>query len=380
MRITEPYIIFLRTLPSGKSVYYYQYRDENGRRSSAYSTGTSKLSQARRICQKMYNEGKFQSHSGLLFEKFSDGFFDDGSPYRRWKQTNGDDLAKSTVDSYVKLLNHQILPYFGKMHIRKISVDNVKAWIVWLNENWSAKTSNNAQSVFNIIMKSAKEKRIIREVPSAELSFRKIKKKHRELLTVPELRAIYNSDGWRWSCARRAFLVCAITGMRIGEVVGLQTEDVGDDRLDVKHSLHPHFGLGQTKTRVNRFVPIPRILNMRSKCGSKWAFQKPAGEDPVSASYIYKKLMEICAGLGIDTKARGITVHSLRNAFISYMRGSSFGEKIDLKIKAVVGHADESQTDWYTYWTPEMFPEIYEVQEKLYREITGAEHADNESN
>lgn len=371
MRITEPYTIFLRTLPSGKQVYYYQYRDENGRRSPAYSTGTDKLSQAKRICQKLYNEGQFNSSSGLLFKTFADGFFDEGSAYRKWKATSGDDLAPSTIMSYIKLLNHQLIPYFGDMQLRKINTDTVKQWIVWMNENWSAKTSNNAQSVLNIILKSAKEKRLIKEVPSADLSFRKIKKKDRILLTVDELREIYQHGEWRHECARRAFLVCAITGMRIGEIVGLQSFEVGDDRLNVEHSLHPKFGLGKTKTRVCRFVPLPRILNLKSKCGSKWAFQKETAEEPISASYIYKRLMAICAEMGIDTKERGITVHSLRNMFISYMRGSTFGEGIDLKIKAVVGHADESQTDWYTYWTTEMFPEIYEVQEKLYMQIIG---------
>lgn len=371
MRITEPYTIFLRTLSSGKKVYYYQFRDENGRRSPAYSCGTDKLSVARRLCQKLYNAGKFKTDGGTLFKTFAAGFFDDSSPYRQWKKTNGVDLAPSTLASYIKLLNFQILPYFGDMRLTSITTDTVKSWIVWLNEKWSAKTSNNAQSVFNIIMKSAREKKLITEVPSADLSFRKIKKKNRELFTIDELRSVYKSERWRWESARRAFLVCAITGMRIGEVVGLQSFEVGEDRLNVEHSLHPKFGLGPTKTRVCRYVPVPPVLRLKESCGSKWAFQKPGAEEPVSASLIYKKLMAICAELGIDTKARGITVHSLRNAFISYMRGSSFGETIDLKIKAVVGHADGSMTDWYTYWTPEMFPEIYEVQERLYGEITG---------
>lgn len=370
MRITEPYTIFLRTLPSGKSVYYYQYRDENGVRSPAYSTGTSKLAQAKRICQKLYNEGQFAKSSGLLFKTFADGFFDDDSDFCKWKIVSGNTLAKSTIASYRRLLENQLLPYFGEMQLRKISTDTVKQWIVWTNDKCSPKTSNNAQSVFNIIMKSAKEKRLIKEVPSADLSFRKIKKRNRELLTVEELNLIYNSKLWHWECARRAFLVCALTGMRIGEVTGLQSFEVSDDRLNVEHSLHPKFGLGETKTRVCRYVPIPRILNLKSQCGTVWAFQKPTEEKPVRADYVYNKLMTICADLGIDTKTRGITVHSLRNMFISYMRGSSFGSSIDSKVKAVVGHADTTQTDWYTYWTPEMFPEIYEIQEQLFYEIT----------
>lgn len=372
MRITEPYIIFPRKLSSGRIVYYYQFRDENGRRSSAHSTGCDKLSQARRLCQKLYNEGKFSEQNAQSFASFAQGFFDDDSPYRKWKKTSGEDLAPSTLMSYVKLLNNQLLPYFGKMQLKKINTDTVKQWIVWLNENWSAKTSNNAQSVLNIILKSAKEKRLIKEVPSADLSFRKIKKKHRELLTVEELKKIYHSDLWTWESARRAFLACCITGMRIGEITGLLSSNVGVDRLNVEHSLHPHFGLGETKTRVNRFVPVPECVGLKDYCGTKWAFQKPKKEEPVSASFVYKHLMKILESMGIDHKARGITVHSLRNFFISYMRGQTFGESIDKKIKAVVGHADESMTDWYTYWTPEMFPEVYGVQEKLYREITGA--------
>ena len=372
MKITEPYTIFLRTLPSGKQIYYYQFRDENNNRSPAYSTGTDKLSVAKRFCQKLYNEGKFKKTETLLFKNFAKDFFEDNSSYRQWKITSGSDLAPSTLASYKKLLNFQILPYFGDMQITKITIANVKEWIVWLNKSWSAKTSNNAQSVFNIIMKSAKEREIIKAVPSSDLSFRKIKKKERVLLTVSELNEIYHSSLWNWECARRAFLTCALTGMRIGEVTGLQTFEVADDRLNVEHTLHPSFGLGPTKTRVCRFVPIPPIMKLKEQCGKVWAFEKPTVQEPCSGAYIYKRLMNICEYLGIDHKARGITIHSLRNMFISYMRGSSFGETIDLKIKAVVGHADSTQTDWYTYWTPEMFPEIYEVQEKLYKEITNA--------
>ena len=55
IKITEPYTIFLRKLPSGREVYYYyQYRDESGRRSPAYLTDTDKLSQARRVCNRLY--------------------------------------------------------------------------------------------------------------------------------------------------------------------------------------------------------------------------------------------------------------------------------------------------------------------------------------
>lgn len=371
MRILEPYTIFPRKLKSGRIVFYYQFRDENGLRSSALSTGTSKKAQAKRICQKLYNEGKFEKNNTMLFKNFSSNFFDDDSPYRKWKKASGNDLSPATIASYKKLLNVQILPFFGNISLNKITTATVKKWIVWLTEQWSAKTSNNAQTVFNTIMKSAKEKRLIKEVPSADLSFRKVVKRERVLLTVEELNAIYHSPLWNWDCAKYAFLTCSLTGMRIGEVTGLQSSDVADDRLNVEHSLHPRFGLGPTKTRVCRYVPIPKSLKLKEHCGKVWAFEKPTEQEPCRQGYVYSRFVKICDSLNIDHKARGVTVHSLRNLFISYMRGSSFGNAIDLKIKAVVGHSDNSQTDWYTYWTPEMFPEIYEIQENLYHKITG---------
>ncbi len=71
LRVTEPYTIFQRTLPSGKKVYYYQFRLENGKRSPAYSTGQTKLSQAKRVCKRLYDSGKFLENSSLKFRKLA---------------------------------------------------------------------------------------------------------------------------------------------------------------------------------------------------------------------------------------------------------------------------------------------------------------------
>lgn len=373
MRITEPYTIFLRTLPSGRKIYYYQFRDKNGNRSPAYSCGTSKHSQAIRFCNKLYNDGQFNISKELKFKQFTQNFFDDDSDFCKWKTINGKKLSKETQRQYISLLEHQLLPYFKNYHLSKITTNTVKNWIIWTSDKCSAKTSNSAQSVLNIILKSAKEKKLINENPCAELTFRKITKKNRQLLTVDELNAIYNSSLWTYDVVRNAFLLATITGMRIGEVTGLQTIDVGQDRLNVIHSLNAKYGLGPTKTRVCRYVPIPLSFDLKSKCGDKWAFTNPNTQEPITSNYVYVKLISICKSLGIDTKQRGITVHSLRNTFISYMRGSSFGKTIDLKIKAVVGHSDNSMTDWYTYWTPDMFGEIYQIQEELYKKIIGTQ-------
>ena len=88
---------------------------------------------------------------------------------------------------------------------------------------------------------------------------------------------------------------------------------------------------------------------------------------------MHDNIKAICKDLGIDTKERGITTHTLRNFFISYLSYLESENVPEPKIRAVAGHKDPTMTGLYTYWTPEMFPEIYEVQEKLFYQITGAE-------
>lgn len=69
MKVSEPYTIFPRTLTSGKIVYYYQYRMENGVRSSAKSTGCTTLASAKRYCNKLYNNGEFSKYSSCREER-----------------------------------------------------------------------------------------------------------------------------------------------------------------------------------------------------------------------------------------------------------------------------------------------------------------------
>lgn len=159
MRITEPYTIFLRKLPSGRQIYYYQFRDENGKRSPAYSTSMTKLSQAKRVCQKLFNEGRFRKNSRTKFHTFTKDFFSHESEYYKWKIVNNEKITDETLLSYNKFLRNQLLPYFSNFSLTEITRSDVKNWIIWCSDKWSAKTINNAQTTMNIIMKQAVEKK-----------------------------------------------------------------------------------------------------------------------------------------------------------------------------------------------------------------------------
>ncbi|MCR5314196.1 MAG: tyrosine-type recombinase/integrase [Bacteroidaceae bacterium] len=368
MRVTEPYTIFPRTLPSGKTVYYYQFRDEQGHRSSAKSTGCTTLSAARRFCQKLYNSGEFKTASKLSFAKYTENFFSMNSRYYKWKVANKEKISQETLLAYNKFLRNQLMPYFADFGITSIKRSDIKDWVIWANERWAPKTVNSAQTVLNLIFKQALDEEIIEYIPSANLSFRDVEKVKRDLLTIQEIRDLYNNGKW-WYDNKLLFLLDIITGMRISEVVALRTENVYENYLDVKHSYSRAFGMGGIKTYVNRYVPIPVEMAKKLKTFDDFIFVNHEGKHigkPLNINSFYTNLIENYERLGIDHKKRKLSVHTNRDFYNTYLLSENVP---DAKVRAVIGHKDPTTTNLYTYWKPDMFPEVYEAQYKLYKEI-----------
>ena len=366
MRYVEPYIIFPRKLKSGSVIYYYQYRDETGRRSAMYSTGCKNLAKAKKYVHDLYNQNMFQTSSNMNFGTFAKNFFSPDSEYCKWREIGNSKIKPETLRRYNTSLDYQILPFFERMKMNAITTATIKEWIIWCSDKWSAKTINNAQGVLNIIFDNAVEKKIIRTNPiSKQIKYGKIQKKERDLLTVEEIKMIYQSD-WKNEMQKKGFLVAVLTGMREGEICALDDCHIFDNYFFVEFSLNERYGIGSTKTNVSRYVPIPEGLNLITD--SKFAFYSHSDKnEPMKPHCLYNAFIRKCKSMGIDTKERGITFHSLRNFFISYLQGESIPLQ---KIKAVVGHADDCMTEWYTYWKPEMFQEVYQAQKKLFELIT----------
>ena len=369
MRVTEPYTIFPRILKSGKTVYYYQFRDPSGKRSSAKSTGCTTLSAARRFCQKLYNDGEFKVNSHFIFSAYTKDFFSENSRYYKWKVANKERISLESMLAYDKFLRNQLMPYFKDFEISKIKRADVKEWVIWANEKWSPKTVNSAQTVLNLIFKQAIDEEIIENNPCYNISFRTIEKKQRELLTIEEVKYLYNNGKW-WYDNQLLFLLDIITGMRISEVVALKTENIYENYIDIKHSYSRKFGLGTTKTYENRFILIPAELSQTLRLRNGYIFVNHEGKHigkPLNINSFYTNLTENYTRCGIDYKKRGLTVHTNRDFYNTYLLSENVPEA---KIRAVIGHKDSSMTNLYTYWKPDMFSEVYSAQEKLYRMIT----------
>lgn len=370
MRISEPYTLFPRKFPSGTVVYYYQFRREDGSRSAPKSTGCKTLASAKKFCNKLYNQGDFNKSISLKFKDYTKDFFSEKSRYYKWKIANKEHISFETLLAYNKFLKNELLPYFAEYHLDKIKRATVKEWVIWANDRWSAKTVNSAQTVLNIIFKQAIDDELLENNPCYNISFRDIEKKHRELLTINEAAQMYQKGNW-WYDNQLIFLLDIITGLRISELVALQNDDIFENYLRVNKSYSRNFGMGQTKNQLNRFVPIPSELAKELHSNNKYLFVNHEGKNkgqPLNINSFYTNLCDVYKSFGIDKELRGLDVHTNRNFYITYLQSEGVPQA---KIRAVVGHKDATMTGLYTYWTPDMFEEVYQAQKKLFKLIRG---------
>jgi len=85
MRYREDFSLYRRRLPSGKSVFYYQTYDENGKRTPGRSTGQTTKTTARAYCNGLLKDGKLRPSEQVkapTFAEYAKGWWEyDTCPY-----------------------------------------------------------------------------------------------------------------------------------------------------------------------------------------------------------------------------------------------------------------------------------------------------------
>jgi len=79
--------------------------------------------------------------------------------------------------------------------------------------------------------------------------------RRRGILEPGEVKALFSTT-WADERARVACLVAMTTGARLGEVLAIRREDLGENRLYIRHSYSIRDGLKSTKSGEAREVPL----------------------------------------------------------------------------------------------------------------------------
>ncbi len=369
----KQFYLYPRKNAKGKKIYYVKFRDQYGRILTGISSGQTSKTKAEawaieRIKKRQYN------NPHILFADIAKDFYNYDGVWVQGKISRGIRVSARHCISTQNLIDKLLVPRLGNIKVSLIDkplIDETRLY--YHKQGYASSTLNKMLSALKAILTYCEEKRLIPQVPTIERASTS-SARARGILTPDEVAKVFKLD-WEDSRYYTAHLMGVTTGMRMGEVLGLQIENATDGYIQVKDtwdnvtSSLKH----STKTGKSRIIPMPPILQE--------AVQKLAGDNPynnhsgflffslrkdtapVSPAAVLKSLYEALECIGIHEewrKRRNITFHSWRHFFNSFL----INQKVPLqKVQQLTGHSTVEMSEHY-YHVDDM-EDVRKIQEQI---------------
>ena len=281
-------------------------------------------------------------------------------------------VRPGTLKSYRCYIEYYIKPQLGDKQISLISQQDIQRMYRRLktegrihehpemNHQLSDSMVRHIHSALHAALKDAVQAHVIPRNPTEGATAPKPNYRPKRILTRAELDAflevVEQDEVWR-----DFFQTELMTGLRRGEICGLQWNDFDEDTgtLKVCRTLHSQrkgeYTVGETKTgKGMRTILLPKtvadILRRRkADTISQWIFPDPVKpEDPVNPGSAYLHMKTLLRRAGLPS----IRFHDLRHTFATHALTSGVDAKT---LSGILGHTNASFTlDTYTHVTSDM--------------------------
>jgi integrase len=192
-----------------------------------------------------------------------------------WQEDWPTRLSPTTAARYGSILKTYLLPAFGRTPIGRIDHERVQRYITELanarddegNEAHAPGTVRNVHAVMRTACAKGVRLGMLKVNPCMNIDLPRARREEMLFLTADEVRAVAEAIDPRY---RVLVYTAAYTGLRAGELAGLQRRDVDLLRgvIHIRRALKDVGGkleLGPTKTHATRTVSLPTFLkNMLS--------------------------------------------------------------------------------------------------------------------
>ena len=295
----------------------------------------------------------------------------EGQPIWKWKDWLEECLRRmqfslkySTVNNYRKILGKWIPGFWSEEELQnftKVDVHNL------IFENMCSATPHQKSKIHKMLMRIfqlAVEEGVITKNPTRGIKI-KVPSSEQKVLTSDEANKLLREGKL---CNHRFYphwAVALFTGMRNGEIYALRVSNVDMDTgiIHVKRQFNSKDGLHETKTNLNRVVPIadelkPLLKWFIAKGGYKetiWKWKDESKKEKVF--FIWDNLLlprvrewrqgdqsrflrDFCKGIGVPE----VKFHDLRATFITNMLSKGVALNV---VMSIVGHRRIATTDVY---------------------------------
>jgi integrase len=270
-------------------------------------------------------------------------------------------LAKSTVMDYESCVRVHLTPFFAEMQLAKITERDVEHFMAQkLDDGKAPKSVTNWLGILHSLFEFAIRRGWAEANPCKRVAKpRKRRGRKLRFLDGPELEAVLRSvpADARGETERCLFLVAAMTGLRIGELLGLRWRDVDWTAQKIRvgdNWVRGEFG-DPKSAQSDRAVPmaqrVARELELQfqqsvMQADDDLVFPHPTTGRPLDKSKVRKRFLAAVQAAGIT---RHLTVHDLRHTFGTRMAAAGVPLRT---IQEWMGHADFKTTEIYAEYAP----------------------------
>ena len=308
----------------------------------------------------------------VLFTAFLEEFWDyEASPYIREKLAHGHSIGKRHCYEMGRRFIRYWEPAFQDRTLNSITRQELKDFSLALaNGGLAAASINKIMAVGTTPLSWAFREGLIAEDPTKGLLGFSGMPKKRGVLTPLEAQALFASR-WKDKRAYIASLLSCTTGLRLGEVLALRRDDIGEKALNIRHSWSVYDNLKTPKTGEARRVPLlPEVRNRLLEL----AQDNPHGPDgfiffgsfadkPVDSKVLLDGLHDALTGIGIDSQVRGIVFHSWRHYYAARMADRMSADEVS----RVTGHKSRAVFEAYAdHITEENIEEVGRVGAEVF--------------
>jgi integrase len=318
--------VYPRKLKSKKTIYYYWAY--SGKNKKIYrSTGTDTYEKAVRYCRNMLKLGKLIEDKNCIFSGYvKQLFIYDNCPYIKSRLLHGKSYTRGWAKAQRNLLINRIQPEFGDSDIREVYHNQIEAWLLKLKqERTGVKTLNHLITILRIIFGYAMKSHDINENPMDNIELFSLQIKEKGILSREELKLMFSDEYgniWRSKMHFALNLTAAMTGMRLGELLGLKYEMVQPNYINAAYSWSDTDQLKCPKNGKIRKIPISenlyRLLHSLNDGRDPTEFIFSHGDKPISHKSVYMQYYSALEKIGINKQIReekNLTFHSYRHQF-----------------------------------------------------------------
>jgi integrase len=278
-----------------------------------------------------------------------------GSVANRWINESYQYLRKTTQERYLHLLVKWILPKFSSRYIENITRGEIKTLLIKIYESGQSKsTIGLVRDVISNIYLQAIDEEIVNHNPTTKilkrLNLETSKKIKNEPLSIEEMKRFLEICKRDYSEIYEFFMIAFYTGMRMGEIIALEWNDINFDKREI--SINKHFRrelVHATKTDENRTVRISNDLYVVLRAyRKKHEYYRLFNDN--GKYYSQNKIRDYFKRILNSANIRKVRFHDIRHTYASLML--SLGEPVHY-VQNQLGHRNASMTmDQYAKFIP----------------------------